>query len=132
MRLSFSTAHRLVSNPDRWHLAMMALRLGIHVEKEAQSQQEEIDFGEDMLITKVVAHHSAGFNHPYEKFANFKPGLTLEGVVEPGEDAKKAARDLQHTAFVLVEEQKEAVLARLAEEERALRIQESDDGSIEF
>jgi hypothetical protein len=47
MRLSFSTAHRLVSNPDRWHLAMMALRLGIHVEKEAQEKQEEIDFGEE-------------------------------------------------------------------------------------
>jgi hypothetical protein len=80
-----------------------------------------------MNILKVIAHHGTTFNHPYEKYSNFRPGLTLEGVVEPGEDAKKAAKELQHVAFTLIEEQREAILTRLEEEERATRIAEDDE-----
>jgi hypothetical protein len=77
-----------------------------------------------MRITKIGVHASAGFNHPSERFSNYKPGVNLEAVLDEEEGSDPArvhelTRALQTRAQDLVESQKTAILeaCRRAEEE---------------
>jgi len=68
-------------------------------------------------VTEIQVHASAGFNHPFERFANFKPGVTLRAVVAEGENAWEETRKLQTLAESLVQAEKTATLQRLTNEQ---------------
>lgn len=67
-------------------------------------------------VTEIQVHASTGFNHPHERFANFKPGVTLRAVVAEGENAWEETRKLQTLAESLVQTEKQATLKRLEDE----------------
>lgn len=68
-------------------------------------------------VTEIQVHASTGFNHPHERFANSKPGVTLRAVVAEGENAWEETRKLQTLAESLVQTEKDAILKRLDDEQ---------------
>lgn len=68
-----------------------------------------------MQVTEIQVHASTGFNHPHERFANFKPGVTLKASIQPGENVWEATRQLQTLAESLCQAEKQATLKRLEE-----------------
>lgn len=71
-----------------------------------------------MQVTEIQVHASTGFNHPYERFANFKPGVTLKANVSAGENVWEATRQLQTLAESLVQTEKEATLKRIEDAQK--------------
>lgn len=69
-----------------------------------------------MTITKITVSASAGFNHPFEQYANFKPGITLEAVIPEGENADLCARALQEKAQDLVDAERVRIEAECRHE----------------
>lgn len=63
-----------------------------------------------MEIKRITVSAGRTFNHPHEQYSNLKPFITLEADLEPGEDAVKAAKDLQRAAEQLVEDHKQNLL----------------------
>jgi hypothetical protein len=58
-------------------------------------------------MAKITISAGRTFNHPYEQFANFRPGLQLKIVPdEDGEDAIQIIKDLQAKIEGLVEDHK--------------------------
>lgn len=66
-----------------------------------------------MNVTKISVSAGRTFNHPFERFSNFRPGVTLEAEVGPGEDYQAAAKTLQAKAEGLAEDLKQATLGVL-------------------
>jgi hypothetical protein len=64
-----------------------------------------------MITTKISVTAQAGFNHPFEQYSNFKPSVSIEALIEPGEDADTALRALQHKAQRFCDDEKARILA---------------------
>lgn len=56
-----------------------------------------------MEIKTVTVTAARTFNHPYEQYHNFRPGVTLTASLTDGENAETAAKELQAQAEKLVE-----------------------------
>lgn len=68
-----------------------------------------------MIISKITVHSSIGFNHPHERFANFKLGVSLEAGVDPvsavpSDDPEHVVHCLQLRAQVMLETEKARLL----------------------
>jgi hypothetical protein len=85
-----------------------------------------------MQVTEITAYASAGFNHPYERFANFKPGVTLKATVAEGENVWEATRRLQTLAESLVQAEKKAILERLDEDSENRESEDGEGANAEF
>lgn len=69
-----------------------------------------------MLITNIIASAQAGFNHPFEQYANFKPSITLEAIIEDGDNAELCAKALQAKAQDLVDAERVRIEAECQHE----------------
>lgn len=78
-----------------------------------------------MKVTEITVHAGRTFNHPYEQYANFKPGLSLRATLDDGEDPTAVTKALQAHAEKMAEEQKQQVLADLHQLERHARMTSS-------
>lgn len=67
-----------------------------------------------MKIQEITVHAGRTFNHPYESYSNFKPGVSLRATLEDGDDPETAIKTLQAKAEQAAEQQKEQILADLA------------------
>jgi TolA-binding protein len=81
-------------------------------------------------ITEVVVSAGRTFNHPYEAYSNFRPEVTIKGVLHEGEDPEQAVRGLQAKAEELVEDHKNTLLQQLSEIQR-LRQTEAEISELE-
>ncbi len=70
-------------------------------------------------VIEIQVHASTGFNHPYESYANFKPGVTLRATLTEGTNVFEEARKLQSLAESLVQVEKKETLIRLKAENDA-------------
>ena len=66
-----------------------------------------------MRIVEVSATAGTTFNHPHEKFRNFKPSITLHAELDEGDDAFHAIFDLQEIAEAHVARHRERILTKL-------------------
>lgn len=64
-----------------------------------------------MKIIEIIAGAQAGFNHPHESYANFRPSLTLKALVEDGDDDAEAIARLQKRAQDACDAEKARILA---------------------
>jgi hypothetical protein len=78
-----------------------------------------------MKITEITVHAGRTFNHPFEQYANFKPGLSLRATLSEEDDVEQATKALQLIAEQLAEGQKQQILADLRQLERQARITSS-------
>lgn len=77
-----------------------------------------------MKIKEISAHCSTSFNHPYEQYANYKPGVSLVASIEEGDDVDACIRDLQDKAQTMVDLDKASILAELQDQHRIDRTRE--------
>lgn len=68
-----------------------------------------------MIINRIVVTAGRTFNHPHEQFSNLRPTVQLDATLTDGEDAGKAARELQQKAEGLVEDHKQGLLRSIEE-----------------
>lgn len=68
-----------------------------------------------MQITQITVHAGRTFNHPYEQYSNFKPGVSLVATLDESDDPLKVTQDLQAKAETLVEDHKRNMLKSLHE-----------------
>ncbi len=66
-----------------------------------------------MKIKKVEVTASRTFNHPYERFANFRHSITLEGEIEEGIPIQQQIDGLREEAEAQAESHKRQILADL-------------------
>ncbi len=69
-----------------------------------------------MKITKITAGAARQFNHPWERFANFRCEIRLEAELTDGDDTEKVANDvieLSIHAECVVERRKQHILSDL-------------------
>lgn len=66
-----------------------------------------------MKVVEITVHAGRTFNHPYEGYSNFKPGVSLKATLAEGEDPEAAVKELQATAERMAEGQKQQILADL-------------------
>jgi len=78
-----------------------------------------------MKIVEVTVHAGRTFNHPYENYANFKPGISLRATVGEGEDTEQIIKTLQSQAEQMAESQKQQILADLYQLEKQARMDSS-------
>ena len=76
-------------------------------------------------VVEITVHAGRTFNHPYESYANFKPGVSLRATISEDEDPQQAAKTLQEQAELLAENQKQQILADLYQIEQQSRISSS-------
>ena len=69
-----------------------------------------------MEIKEIIAGCGTTFNHPFERFANFRPTITVRAVLDDGDDYQKIASDLQEQAFRLVNAAKKRILDNIEKE----------------
>lgn len=70
-----------------------------------------------MHVFSIQVTASRGFNHPSERFANFRPIVTLHASLAEGEDVDTATAALFAQADALAEAAKQKTLADIAAEE---------------
>lgn len=78
-----------------------------------------------MKVVEITVHAGRTFNHPYENYANFKPGVSLRATLSEEDDVEATTKALQLTAEQLAESQKQQILADLRTLERTQRIAQS-------
>lgn len=66
-----------------------------------------------MRLTEITVTAAQTICHPTERFANWKPQLSIRATLEPGDDLANSVRALQSRAESLLEEHK-ATLLKLA------------------
>jgi hypothetical protein len=66
-----------------------------------------------MKLTKVTVTASRTFNHPFERFANFRFSITLEGEIEEGLSIQPQIDALREEAEINAENHKRQILADL-------------------
>lgn len=78
-------------------------------------------------MVEITVHAGRKFNHPFEQYSNLSPAVTLRAVLDDGEDAAEAVRQLQNQAEVLVQTHKESLLRSIEEDREARsRVEEED------
>jgi hypothetical protein len=84
-----------------------------------------------MTITQITVHASTSFNHPFEQYANFKPGVTLTAELERRDDPKEKTKELQIIADGLVMLERQRILERLKEQrDRDVAIAIAEDARL--
>lgn len=68
-----------------------------------------------MKINTITVTAGRTFNHPHEQYSNLRPEVTMTATLDDGEDATKAAQELQARAEELVEDHKRGLLATIEE-----------------
>ena len=63
-----------------------------------------------MKITRITVHAGRTFNHPYERYANFRFDLSLEADLTPEADTGLQLMTLQRLAEGFADEHKVAIL----------------------
>lgn len=63
-----------------------------------------------MKITRITVHAGRTFNHPYERYANFRFDLSLEADLTPEDDPGLQLVTLQRLAEGFADEHKVAIL----------------------
>lgn len=63
-----------------------------------------------MKINTITVTAGRTFNHPHEDYSNLRPSVSMTASLEDGEDATKAAQELQARAEQLVEDHKRGLL----------------------
>jgi hypothetical protein len=76
-------------------------------------------------VTEITVHAGTSFNHPYEQFSNFKPGISLTVQIDEDADRADVLRAWQARAHDVITEEKARILEGLAHEE-VIRSQRSD------
>ena len=66
-----------------------------------------------MNITHLKVTASRTFNHPFERYANFRFSIELSGALDPGEDFREASVSLRHLAEEEAENHKFQILTEL-------------------
>lgn len=69
-----------------------------------------------MHITSIQVSASRGFNHPHEKFANFRFDLHLQASLDAGDNPDTALIELQRKAEQAAEAHKKAILDEIERE----------------
>lgn len=70
-----------------------------------------------MKTIEIIAGAQAGFNHPTEDYANFKPSITLKAILEDGDDPDASALALLTKASKLVEIERSRIEAKIRHDE---------------
>lgn len=83
-----------------------------------------------MIITRIIASAQHGFNHPFESFANFKPQITIEAIVQEGESADLVIKEVQQRAHGYIEAERDRIIAKLTLERDIERAESSVDSWI--
>jgi len=68
-----------------------------------------------MTIKTITVTAGRTFNHPHEQYSNLRPEVTMIASLDDGEDATKAAQELQARAEQLVEDHKRGLLSSIEE-----------------
>lgn len=68
-----------------------------------------------MKIHTITVTAGRTFNHPHEQYSNLRPEVTMFATLDEGEDATKAAQELQARAEQLVEDHKQGLLRSMEE-----------------
>lgn len=68
-----------------------------------------------MKINTITVTAGRTFNHPHEQYSNLRPEVTMTATLDDGEDATKAAQELQALAEQLVEDHKQGLLRSIEE-----------------
>ena len=68
-----------------------------------------------MKINTITVTAGCTFNHPHEQYSNLRPEVTMTATLDEGEDANKAAQQLQQQAEQLVEDHKQGLLHSIEE-----------------
>lgn len=63
-----------------------------------------------MKINTIQVTAGRTFSHPHEQYSNLRPEVTMTATIEDGEDATKAAQELQARAEQIVEDHKQGLL----------------------
>lgn len=74
-------------------------------------------------ITEITVSAGRVIPHPFQRYANLRPMITLKAEVEPGEDPTEAARGLQAKAEGLIEDHARYMVRSLEELEDLSRLQ---------
>ncbi len=68
-----------------------------------------------MRINTITVTAGRTFNHPHEQYSNLRPEVTMTATLDEGEDATKAAHELQARAEQIVEDHKRGLLSSIEE-----------------
>lgn len=68
-----------------------------------------------MKINTITVTAGRTFNHPHEQYSNLRPEVTMTATIDDGEDATKAAQELQARAEQIVEDHKRGLLTSIEE-----------------
>jgi len=68
-----------------------------------------------MKINTITVTAGRTFNHPHEQYSNLRPEVSMTATLEDGEDATKAAQELQARAEQIVEDHKRGLLGSIEE-----------------
>lgn len=68
-----------------------------------------------MKINTITVTAGRTFNHPHEQYSNLRPEVSMTATLDAGEDATKAAQELQARAEQLVEDHKRGLLGSIEE-----------------
>lgn len=68
-----------------------------------------------MKINTITVTAGRTFNHPHEQYSNLRPEVSMTATLESGEDATKAAQELQARAEQIVEDHKQGLLQSIEE-----------------
>jgi hypothetical protein len=68
-----------------------------------------------LKINTITVTAGRTFNHPHEQYSNLRPEVSMTATLEDGEDATKAAQELQARAEQIVEDHKRGLLNSIEE-----------------
>lgn len=77
-----------------------------------------------MRVQEIVVSAGRTFNHPYESYSNFKPGVSMKATLDAGEDPVAATQALQAKAEQLVEDHKRNTLDAVEKMENMKRYEQ--------
>lgn len=64
-----------------------------------------------MQITQINVNAGRTFNHPHEDYSNLRADISLQAVIEDGEDPIEATKELQRQAESMVEDHKQSMIS---------------------
>lgn len=85
-----------------------------------------------MKIKEIIATAGRTFNHPYESFANFRPGISIKADLEEGDDLRACLDELHLIAEADVERVKNAILEKCGAEYDAKYNSNAQPGDVPF
>lgn len=68
-----------------------------------------------MQISQIQVSAGRTFNHPYEQYSNFRPGITIVANLSEKDNPEQCAQELQRQAETFAEQQKQTILKDIEE-----------------